>query len=136
MESTNRIFPSEASTASEPIDLTMDAFCPVEPPLRPRMNSGPAPREELLPYAWQDPHSAARVAITTPGGSYESDSIHIDDEIGEITVDADGIRILLDGRNVVVYLDIEHPTVYWDGLCDVTFTTKTEAPGQKTGRRQ
>ena len=122
--------------SSEPIDLTMDAFCPVEPPLRPRMNSGPAPREELLPYAWQDPHSAARVAITTPGGSYESDSIHIDDEIGEITVDADGIRILLDGRNVVVYLDIEHPTVYWDGLCDVTFTTKTEAPGQKTGRRQ
>ena len=122
--------------SSEPIDLTMDAFCPVEPPLRPRMNSGPAPREELLPYAWQDPHSAARVAITTPGGSYESDSIHIDDEIGEITVDADGVRILLDGRNVVVYLDIEHPTVYWDGLCDVTFTTKTEAPGQKTGRRQ
>ena len=122
MESTNRIFPSEASTASEPIDLTMDAFCPVEPPLRPRMDSGPAPKEDLLPYAWQDPHSAARVAITTPGGSYESDSIHIDDEIGEITVDADGVRILLDGRNVVVYLDIEHPTVYWDGLCDVTFT--------------
>ena len=83
--------------SSEPIDLTMDAFRPVEPPLRPRMDSGPAPRENLLPYAWQDPHSAARVAITTPGGSYESDSIHIDDEIGEITVDADGVRILLDG---------------------------------------
>ena len=122
MESTNRIFPSEASTASEPIDLTMDAFCPVEPPLRPRMNSGPAPREELLPYAWQDPHSAARVAITTPGGSYESDSIHIDEAMGEIIIDADGIRILLDGRNVVMYLDTERPTVYWDGLCDVTFT--------------
>ena len=90
MESTNRIFPSETSTASEPIDLTMDAFrpvsyvilpllsasglltgrfcfCgerhitqttasepidltmdafrPVEPPLRPRMDSGPAPKE-------------------------------------------------------------------------------------------
>lgn len=83
--------------SSEPIDLTMDAFCPVEPPLRPRMNSGPAPREELLPYAWQDPHSAARVAIRTPGGSYESRSFRIDDEIGEITVDADGVRILLDG---------------------------------------
>ena len=122
--------------SSEPIDLTMDAFRPVEPPLRPRMDSGPAPRENLLPYAWQDPHSAARVAITTPGGSYESDSIHIDDEIGEITVDADGVRILLDGRNVVVYLDTEHPTVYWNTLCDVTFTTKTEAPGQKTGRSQ
>ncbi len=133
METDNGIFPS---AASEPIDLTMDAFRPVEPPLRPRMDSGPAPKEDLLPYAWQDPHSAARVAITTPGGSYESDSIHIDDEIGEITIDADGVRILLDGRNVVVYLDIEHPTVYWDGLCDVTFTTKTEAPGQKTGRRQ
>ncbi len=122
--------------SSEPIDLTMDAFCPVESPLRLRTDSGPAPRENLLPYAWQDPHSAARVAITTPGGSYESDNIHIDEAMGEITVDADGVRILLDGRNVVVYLDIEHPTVYWDGLCDVTFTTKTEAPGQKTGRRQ
>ena len=119
METDNGIFPS---AASEPIDLTMDAFCPVEPPLRPRMNSGPAPREELLPYAWQDPHSAARVAIRTPGGSYESRSFRIDDEIGEITIDADGVRILLDGRNVVVYLDTEHPTVYWDGLCDVTFT--------------
>ena len=102
----------------------MDAFCPVESPLRLRTDSGPAPRENLLPYAWQDPHSAARVAITTPGGSYESDNIHIDEAMGEITVDADGVRILLD------------PTVYWDGLCDVTFTTKTEAPGQKTGRRQ
>ena len=122
MESTNRIFPSEASTASEPIDLTMDAFRPVEPPLRPRMDSGPAPRENLLPYAWQDPRDAAHVAITTPGGNYESRSFRIDDEIGEITIDADGVRILLDGRNVVVYLDTEHPTVYWDGLCDVTFT--------------
>ena len=122
--------------SSEPIDLTMDAFCPVESPLRLRTDSGPAPRENLLPYAWQDPHSAARVAITTPGGSYESDSIHIDDEIGEITVDADGVRILLDGRNVVVYLYIEHPTFFWYGMCVVTFTTKTEAPGQKTGRRQ
>lgn len=37
MESTNRIFPS---AASEPIDLTMDAFCPVEPPLRLRTDSG------------------------------------------------------------------------------------------------
>ena len=136
MESTNRIFPSEASTASEPIDLTMDAFRPVEPPLRPRMNSGPAPKEDLLPYAWQDPRDAARVAIRTPGGSYESDNIHIDEAMGEITVDVDGIRILLDGRNIVVYLDTEHPTVYWNTLCDVTFTTKTEAPGQKTGRRQ
>ena len=122
MESTSRIFPSETSTASEPIDLTMDAFCPVEPPLRPRMDSGPAPRENLLPYAWQDPRSAARVAIRTPGGSYESRSFRIDDEIGEITIDAAGVRILLDGRNVVVYLDTEHPTVYWDGLRDVTFT--------------
>ena len=122
MESTSRIFPSETSTASEPIDLTMDAFCPVEPPLRPRMDSGPAPRENLLPYAWQDPRSAARVAIRTPGGSYESRSFRIDEAMGEITVDADGVRILLDGRNVVVYLDTEHPTVYWDGLCDVTFT--------------
>ena len=122
--------------SSEPIDLTMDAFCPVESPLRLRTDSGPAPRENLLPYAWQDPHSAARVAITTPGGSYESDSIHIDEAMGEIIIDADGVRILLDGRKVVVYLYTEHPTVYWNTLCDVTFTTKTEAPGQKTGRRQ
>ena len=119
METDNGIFPS---AASEPIDLTMDAFCPVEPPLRPRMDSGPAPRENLLPYAWQDPRDAAHVAITTPGGNYESRSFRIDDEIGEITIDADGVCILLDGRNVVVYLDTEHPTVYWDGLCDVTFT--------------
>ena len=34
--------------SSEPIDLTMDAFCPVEPPLRPRMNSGPAPKEDTM----------------------------------------------------------------------------------------
>ena len=119
METDNGIFPS---AASEPIDLTMDAFRPVEPPLRPRMDSGPAPRENLLPYAWQDHRSAARIAIRTPGGSYESRSFRIDDEIGEITIDADGVCILLDGRNVVVYLDTEHPTVYWDGLCDVTFT--------------
>lgn len=122
MESTNRIFPSETSTASEPIDLTMDAFRPVEPPLRPRTDSGPAPKEDLLPYAWQDPRGAAHVVIKTPGGSYESDSFHIDEAAGEITVDADGTRILLDGRNVVVYLDPEYPTVYWDGLCDVAFT--------------
>ena len=119
METDNGIFPS---AASEPIDLTMDAFRPVEPPLRPRMDSGPAPRENLLPYAWQDPRSAARVAIRTPGGSYESRSFRIDDEIREIIIDADGVRILLDGRNVVVYLDTEHPTVYWEGLCDVAFT--------------
>lgn len=119
METVNGIFPSETS---EPIALTMDSFRPVEPPLRPRMDSKPAPREGRLPYAWQDPRSAARVAITTPGGSYESDSIRIDDEMGEIVIDADGIRILLDGQNVVVYLDPEHPTVYWDGLCDVAFT--------------
>ena len=122
MESTSRIFPSETSTASEPIDLTMDAFYPIEPPLRFRTDSGPAPKEDLLPYAWQDPRNAACIAIRTPGGSYESRSFRIDDEIGEITVDADGVRILLDGRNVVVYLDTERPTVYWDGLCDVTFT--------------
>ena len=122
--------------SSEPIDLTMDAFRPVEPPLRPRMDSGPAPRENLLPYAWQDPRSAARVAIRTPGGSYESRSFRIDDEIGEITIDADGVRILLDGRNVVVYLDSKNPTIYRNTLCDVTLATKTEAPGQKTGRRR
>ena len=119
MESTNRIFPS---AASEPIDLTMDAFCPVEPPLRLPTDSGPAPKEDRLPYAWQDPHSAAHVVIKTPGGSYESDNIHIDEAAGEITVDADGVRILLDGRNVVVYLNTERPTVYWEGLCDVAFT--------------
>ena len=122
MESTSRIFPSETSTASEPIDLTMDAFYPIEPPLRFRTDSGPAPKEDLLPYAWQDPRNAACIAIRTPGGSYESRSFRIDDEIGEITIDADGVRILLDGRNVVVYLDTEHPTVYWEGLCDVAFT--------------
>ena len=83
MESTNRICPSEPSTASEPIDLTMDAFCPVEPPLRPRMDSGPAPKEDLLPYAWQDPRDAAHVAITTPGGNYESDSFRIDEAMGK-----------------------------------------------------
>ena len=121
MESTNRIFPSEAGTATEPIELTMDSFRPVEPPLRPRMDGKPAPREGRLPYAWQDPRGAARVAIKTPGGSYESDSIHIDDEMGEIIIDADGTRILLDGENVVVYLKPEHPTVYRDVLCNVTF---------------
>lgn len=118
METVNGIFPSEAT---EPIELTMDSFRPVEPPLRPRMDGKPAPREDHLPYAWQDPRGAARVAITTPGGSYESDSIHIDDEMGEIIIDADGIRILLDGENVVVYLDAENPTVYRDVLCNVTF---------------
>lgn len=118
METVNGIFPSEAT---EPIALTMDSFRPVEPPLRPRMDGKPAPREGRLPYAWQDPRGAAHVAITTPGGSYESHSIHIDEATGEITVDADGIRILLDGWNVVVYLDPEHPTVYRDVLCNVTF---------------
>ena len=122
MESTNRIFPSEAGTATEPIELTMDSFRPVEPPLRPRMDGKPAPREGRLPYAWQDPRGAARVAIMTPGGSYKSNNIHIDETMREIIVDADGIRILLDGENVVVYLDPEHPTVYWGGLCGVTFT--------------
>ena len=76
-----------------------------------RTDSGPAPKEDLLPYAWQDPRNAACIAIRTPGGSYESRSFRIDDEIGEITIDADGVCILLDGRNVVVYLDTEHPTV-------------------------
>lgn len=118
METVNSIFSSETI---EPIALTMDSFRPVEPLLRPRMNSKPAPREDRLPYAWQDPCGAARVAITTPGGSYESDSIHIDDEMGEIIIDADGTRILLDGENVVVYLDAENPTVYRDVLCNVTF---------------
>lgn len=122
MESANRIFPSEAAVSSEPIDLTMDAFCPVEPPYRLRMDGEPVRKEGRLPYVWQDPRSAARVVITAPGGSYESDSIHIDEATREITVDADGIRILLDGRNVVVYLDAENPTVYRDGLCDVAFT--------------
>lgn len=118
METVNGIFPSEAT---EPIELTMDSLRPVEPPLRPRMDGKPAPREDHLPYAWQDPRGAARVAITTPGGSYESDNIHIDDEMGEIIIAADGIRILLDGENVVVYLDAENPTVYRDVLCNVTF---------------
>lgn len=121
MESTNRIFPSEAGTATEPIALTMDSFRPVEPPLRPRMDGKPVPREDRLPYAWQDPRGAARVAITTPGGSYESGNFHIDETMGEIVIDADGIRILLDGENVVVYLDAENPTVYRDVLCNVTF---------------
>lgn len=136
METGNHISPSQPGTSSEPIALTMDAFCPVEPPLRPRMDSKPVPREDRLPYAWQDPRGAARVAIKTPGGSYESDSIHIDDEMGEIIIDADGTRILLDGENVVVYLDSKNPTIYRNTLCDVTFATKTEAPGQKTGRRR
>lgn len=118
METDNGIFPSEAS---EPIDLTMDSFRPVESPLRPRMDSEPAPKDDRLPYAWQDPRGAAHVVIKTPGGSYESDSFHIDEAIGEIVIDADGIRILLDGRNVVVYLDAENPTVYRDVLCNVTF---------------
>lgn len=119
MESTNRIFPSEAT---EPIALTMGAFRPVEPPLRPRMDGKPARKEDRLPYAWQDPRSAAHVVIKTPGGDYESDSIHIDEATGEIIVDADGVRILLDGQNVVVYLDAENPAVYQNALCDVTFT--------------
>lgn len=41
---------------------------------------------------------------------------------GEIIVEADGIRILLDRRNIVVYPDSDPPTVYWNILCDVTFT--------------
>lgn len=118
METVNGIFPSEAT---EPIALTMDSFRPVEPPLRPRMDSEPARKEVCLPYSWQDPRGAAHVAIKTPGGSYESDSFHIDDEMGEIIIDADGTRILLDGENVVVYLDAENPTVYRDVLCNVTF---------------
>ena len=136
METDNRIFPLEAGVASEPIALTMDLFRPVEPPHRSRMDSEPAPKDDRLPYAWQDPRGAARVAITTPGGSYESDSFHIDEAMGEIVIDADGIRILLDGRNVVVYLDTKNPTIYRNTLCDVTLATKTEAPGQKTGRRR
>ena len=55
--------------------------------------------------------------------------------MGEIVSDADDIRILLDGWNVVMYLDAENPTVYRNTPCDVTFTTKTGAPGQKTGRK-
>lgn len=133
METDNNVFPSEAS---EPIDLTMDLFRSVEPPLRPRMDSGPAPKDGRLPYAWQDPRGAAHVVIKTPSGSYESDSFHIDEAAGEITVDADGTRILLDGWNVVVYLDSKNPTIYRNTLCDVTLATKTEAPGQKTGRRR
>ena len=105
MESTSRIFPSETSTASEPIDLTMDAFYPIEPPLRFRTDSGPAPKEDLLPYAWQDPRNAACIAIRTPGGSYESRSFRIDDEIGEITIDADGVCILLDAYyDLTIYI--------------------------------
>ena len=52
METDNGIFPS---AASEPIDLTMDAFRPVEPPLRPRTDSGPAPKEDSYPTHGRTP---------------------------------------------------------------------------------
>ena len=105
--------------STEPVELSMDAFRPVEIPLRLNMD---AMREKPLPYAAQDPLNAARVTIVTPDGSYESAYIRIDEEAGEITIDADGIRILLDRRNVVVYLDSNSPAIYPKARCDVRFT--------------
>ena len=142
MENTNCIFPSEAGTASEPIDLTMDAFCPVEPPLRPRMNSGPAPKEDtmaqelagmkrrmvwsfvfLIPLFYISMgHMMGAPLPAFLVGHENAVAFGLPQLLLTLPVDADGVRILLDGRNVVVYLDTEHPTVYWDGLCDVTFT--------------
>lgn len=106
--------------STEPIELTMDSFQPVESLTPFRMDSRIA-TERPLPYAQQDPRSAAHVTIKTPGGSYESSNIRIDEEAGEITIDADGIRILLDRRNVVVYRDPENPTIYSNTRCDVRF---------------
>lgn len=108
---------------NDPAGLTMDAFQPVTARKRgPKAEPG-EPR--CLPYAGQNPAAAAYVEITTPDGRYESGSFEIDENRGEITVDAQGTRILLDRRNVVVYLDAESPSVYPRTRCGVSFT----APG-------
>ena len=120
MTPSNHTLPSEAGTASEPIELTMDAFRPVES-LAPFNMDGRIATEKPLPYAAQDPRRAARVTVKTPDGSYESSNIRIDEEAGEITIDADGIRILLDRRNIVVYRDPENPVIYRNVRCDVRF---------------
>ena len=122
MKPSNHTFPSEAGTASDPIELTMDAFRPIESLTPFRMDSRIATKERL-PYAEQNPHNAAHVTVKTPDGSYESTSIRIDAEAGEIIVEADGVRILLDRRNVVVYRDPENPSIYRSFHCDVRFTT-------------
>ena len=117
----NHTVPSEAGTSSDPIELTMDAFRPVESLTPFRMDSKIA-TEKPLPYAEQDPRNAVRVTIKTPDGSYVSNSIRIDETMGEIIIDADGIRILLDRRNVVVYPYSDSPAVYPKARCDVRFT--------------
>lgn len=118
MNPSNHTFPSEASTFSEPVELTMDAFRPIEPPLQLNMDTVKKP----LPYASQNPRSATHVTVKTPAGIYQSDDIRIDEEAGEITIDADGVRVLLDQRNVAVYLEPENPTIYRNVRCDVRFT--------------
>lgn len=123
MKPSNYTFPSEADTSSAPTELTMDAFLPVETPLQLHMDGRDAMEEERLPYACQDPCNAAHVTIVTPDGSYASDSIRIDEAMNEIVIDADGVRILLDRRNVVLYLGPETPVIYRNALCDVRFTT-------------
>ena len=108
-----------ADTAEE---LSMDAFRPTGDAAASRLSAGNAGRRTDLPYDWQDPASAKRVEIHTPDGVYESDDIAIDTEMGEITVDADGTTVLLDGNNVVAYVDPDAPTVYPATACEVVFS--------------
>ncbi len=106
---------------NDPAELTMEAFRPVTDRKRgPKAEAGERPRR--LPYAGQNPAAATHVEVTTPDGRYESGSFEIDENRGEITVDAQGTRILLDRRNVVVYLDAESPSVYPRTRCGVSFT--------------
>ena len=107
--------------SNEPIELSMDSFQPIESPLPFRMDSRVATAKPL-PYAEQAPRRATHVTVRTPDSSYESTSSRIDEEAGEITIDADGIRILLDRRNVVVFPDSDSPTIYPQTRCNVRFT--------------
>lgn len=106
---------------SESTPLSLDDFRPIGKtgPLRP-----PAPIRPSapMPYARQHPETATRVRIRTPGGEYESGVFTIDPVKGRIRVDADGLPVLLDRRNVVVYLDPGRPTIYPAAQCRVVFS--------------
>lgn len=108
--------------AGEAMELSMDAFQPADTSKLARCASmeNTAPLCDL-PYGWQEPETAAHVKITTPDGTYESDEFVLNEDVGEITVNVDGITILLDNHNVVVYADPSSPTVYPAAACDVVF---------------
>lgn len=103
-----------------PVELDMDSFQPVREGLgAPDME--PAPRSRV-PYQEQHPESATSVSIRTPGGRYESSSFRLDTDKGEIAVEADGMTIILDNRNVAACAEGQDPAVYPARACTVLFS--------------